>query len=155
MTHPDTDFHAWALEAAERVRARKLTEEDYDWIAEELEDMGKNRQHALKRQLRRLLMHLLKGQYPPKSNQGSSWKLTLWNAREEIADLLEESPSLSRFFTASARKSTHRRGGLKRACVDWKRTFPKERRPVRPSRSPRVIRIRMRIQGLKAQLALS
>jgi hypothetical protein len=27
---------------AERARARKLTEEDYDWIAEELELMGKN-----------------------------------------------------------------------------------------------------------------
>jgi hypothetical protein len=98
MTHPDTDFHAWALEAAERVRARQLTEEDYDWIAEELEDMGKNRQHALKRQLRRLMMHLLKWQYQPSHNQGSSWRRTLLSARREIADLLEENPSLKPYL---------------------------------------------------------
>jgi hypothetical protein len=124
MTHPDTDFHAWTLEAAERARARQLTEEDYDWIAEELEDMGKNRQHALKRQLRRLLMHLLKWQYQS-PYRSRSWELTLWNAREEIADLLEENPSLKPFFHEIGEKIYQQ--ARRKASVETKEspeTFP-------------------------------
>ena len=87
------DYYAWALEAAEHLRAGRLSEVDLNGVAEELEDMGKAQRHALASHLKVLIVHLLKWRYQPRL-RGVSWRLSITNARDEIAELLEDSPSL-------------------------------------------------------------
>jgi hypothetical protein len=92
---PTGDYYAWALETAERLRAGRLSEVDLNDVAEELEDMGKAQRHALASYLKVLMVHLLKWRFQP-SFRGVSWRLSISNARDEIAELLEDSPSLRR-----------------------------------------------------------
>jgi hypothetical protein len=89
----DIDFYAWAVDSATRLRGGRVSEVDLDSVAEELEDMGKGQKHALGGHLKVLAMHLLKWRYQP-SFRGVSWRLSITNARDEIAELLEDSPSL-------------------------------------------------------------
>ncbi len=90
----DRDFYAWANDSAAHLRAGRWAEVDVDQIAEELEDMGKQQKHALAGHLKILLLHLLKWRYQP-ALRGVSWRLSIDNARDEIAELLEDSPSLA------------------------------------------------------------
>lgn len=89
----ERDWYAWAMENAELLRQGRLSEVDLRHIAEELEDMGKSERHALGSHLKVLTTHLLKWQFQP-GFRGVSWQLSIDNARDEIGDLLDESPSL-------------------------------------------------------------
>jgi len=88
----DRDFYAWANDSAARLRAGRWA--DVEQIAEELEGMGKQQKHALAGHLKILMLHLLKWRYQP-AFRGLSWRLPINNARDEIAELLEDSPSLA------------------------------------------------------------
>ena len=89
----EEDLFAWAAKNAELLRQGRLSEIDVEHIAEELEDMGKSERHALSSHLKVLIAHLLKWCYQP-AFRGVSWQLSIDNARDEIAELLEDSPSL-------------------------------------------------------------
>ena len=91
---PDLDFYAWSVESAARLRGGRVAEVDLERVAEELEDMGKSQKHALGSYLKVLVVHLLKWQHQP-GFRGVSWRLSITNARDEIAELLEDSPSLA------------------------------------------------------------
>ncbi|AFL73157.1 DUF29 domain-containing protein [Thiocystis violascens] len=90
----DRDFYAWALESANRLRAGNLAGLDLQRIAEEIEGMGRAEKHALASHLKILILHLLKWRYQP-TLRSLSWQLSIANARDEIAELLEDSPSLT------------------------------------------------------------
>ncbi len=90
---PTQDYYAWAMESAERLRTGQLSGLDLGRIAEELEDMGRSEKHALSSHLKNLLLHLLKWRHQP-TFRGLSWQLSITNARDEITELLEDSPSL-------------------------------------------------------------
>ena len=96
----DSDFYAWSLEQAALLRAGRVGEADLAAIAEEIESMGKTEKRELISRLTVLLLHLLKRQAQP-TGRGNSWRLSIANARDEIADLLGDNPSL---------KTDHRRG---------------------------------------------
>ena len=91
----ERDFVRWTARNADLLRERRFDEIDLEHVAEEIEDMGRERQHALRSQLRRLLAHLLKYEFQP-AKRSTSWLSSIANARIEIADLLEENPSLKR-----------------------------------------------------------
>jgi hypothetical protein len=93
QTRHDKDFYAWTVESANRIREGRLAEVDLMSVAEELEDMGKAQRHALASHLKVLMVHLLKWRHQP-GLRGVSWRLSITNARDEIAELLEDSPSL-------------------------------------------------------------
>jgi hypothetical protein len=67
---------------------------DIDHVAEEIEDMGKERRHALKSQARRLVVHLLKWEFQPQLRT-RSWLRSMASARVEISDVLQQNPSLN------------------------------------------------------------
>jgi Domain of unknown function DUF29 len=87
------DFSIWACRNAQLLREGRAAEADLPHIAEEIEDLGQERQHALASQIRRLLSHLLKYQFQP-SERSRSWRGSIVSARVEIEWLLEHSPSL-------------------------------------------------------------
>lgn len=92
-TKYESDFYAWAQQNAALLRSGQLSLIDVDQIAEELEDMGKSERRALGSHLRVLLTHLLKWRYQP-SHRGVSWRLSVRNARLDIATIIKDSPSL-------------------------------------------------------------
>jgi hypothetical protein len=96
MTTPDydTDFYAWTQAQAQALRAKDVAALDLEHLAEEIESLGKRDRRILESQLRRLLLHLLKYRYDPTPEPRRGWRVTIREARREIADLLEDSPSL-------------------------------------------------------------
>ena len=87
------DYHAWLLEQAARLRARQFDRIDYEVLAEELEDMGRSERRAVESHLKNLLIHLLKWA-KQKPRRSGSWRDSIDNARDALADLLQDSPSL-------------------------------------------------------------
>ena len=65
-----------------------------------IESMGKSKKLALKSQLTRLMMHILKWKCQPEKRSGS-WSISIRSARQEIADIQEEVPSLNLNFINS------------------------------------------------------
>lgn len=91
----ETDFYLWTQQQADLLRQGQFNRIDLDSenIAEEIESMGKRDRRAIGGYLQNVLMHLLKWRYQPE-RRGTSWRLSIRNGREQILDLLEESPSL-------------------------------------------------------------
>ena len=89
----DRDFYAWSRQQAELLRAGKLAEADIEHIAEEIDSMGRTEKRELISRLTVLLLHLLKWRYQP-GKRGPSWEASIANQREDIADHLDDNPSL-------------------------------------------------------------
>lgn len=89
----DSDFYAWANEQAALLRAGKLNAADVEHIAEEIESMGRSEKRELISRLTVLLMDLLKWRYQP-AGRCTSWRLTIEVQRQDVADHLEDNPSL-------------------------------------------------------------
>jgi hypothetical protein len=89
----DQDFYAWANEQAALLRAGKLSAADIEHIAEEIESMGKTEKREMVSRLTVLLLHLLKWQYQ-QMLRGSSWRTTIIVQRLQLADHLDDNPSL-------------------------------------------------------------
>jgi len=110
----DSDFYAWSLEQAALLRAGRVAEADLAAIAEEIESMGKTEKRELVSRLTVLLLHLLKWERQPQG-RGNSWRLSIVNARDEIADLLGDNPSLTAVIdevTASAYRYARRKAAI-------------------------------------------
>jgi hypothetical protein len=89
------DFYTWAMTTAAKVRHGEWHDLDAEMIAEEIEQLGIARAHALSSYLKQLTLHLLKWYYQPARRQtGHSWASSIVHARQEIAALREENPGL-------------------------------------------------------------
>jgi hypothetical protein len=95
----DEDFLLWTKEQAAALRAApKDSNLPLDWenLAEEIESLGKSQRAALRSQLRRILRHLFKLACSPAVGPRPGWEESIREARVEIEDILEDSPSLRR-----------------------------------------------------------
>ena len=120
----DNDFYAWSLEQAALLRAGRVGEADLATIAEEIESMGKTEKRELVSRLTVLLLHLLKWERQP-AGRSNSWRLSIANARDEIADLLEDNPSLKAIIDdvmASAYRYARRKAAIEMDMAED--TFP-------------------------------
>nr|VFK00699.1 MAG: protein of unknown function DUF29 [Candidatus Kentron sp. H]VFK00896.1 MAG: protein of unknown function DUF29 [Candidatus Kentron sp. H]VFK04835.1 MAG: protein of unknown function DUF29 [Candidatus Kentron sp. H] len=89
----ERDFHGWLVHNAELLRSGELERIDAINLAEELEGMGRKQHHELVSRLKIVLLHLLKWQFQAQY-RSRSWNATLLEQRQQLADLLEENPSL-------------------------------------------------------------
>lgn len=87
------DFYQWTKQTAVLLRQGQFSSLDILNVAEEIESMGNAQRHALVSHLSVLLMHLLKWKYQP-DKRTTSWETTILVQRDEVIDLLEDSPSL-------------------------------------------------------------
>ena len=107
----DRDFYAWSRQQAALLREGRVAEADLSAIAEEIESMGKTEKRELVSRLTVLLLYLLKSRFQP-TGRGNSWCLSIANARDEIADLIDDNPSLKPLLgqlTASAYRYARRK----------------------------------------------
>ena len=76
----DEDIVTWSERQAELLRRRaageRVNEDDIDWlnVAEEIEDVGSNRLHAVESLLVQALRHMLKAEAWPLSHDVPSWR---------------------------------------------------------------------------------
>ena len=100
VTLYDRDYFLWLTTTAEQLKQGRLADVDLENLIEEIESMGKSQRHSIKSFLKRLLEHLLKLAY---------WELErkynlkhqreeIYNFRDEIQDLLADSPSLKPYL---------------------------------------------------------
>ena len=92
-TDYDADFYQWTQQQAALLRQGLLSAVDATNLAEEVESMGKKDRRAIGSHLRNILLHLLKWRYQPE-RRGSSWTESIGNARDDVEDILADSPSL-------------------------------------------------------------
>ena len=122
----EEDFFAWTEEQVQLLRAGEFSQLDIENIAEELEDMGRSIRRELRNRLAVLTMHLLKWTYQP-GHRSPSWSATIREQRAQIAELIEESPSLRPLPARDLRKIY--RIAVNKAVADTglpEATFPPE-----------------------------
>ena len=94
----ERDFVLWSAEQAEALRSAAAAGANLpvDWanVAEEVEGLGKSLRRELASRTRTVIEHLLKLECSPAAAPRNAWRETILRSREEIADLLDESPSL-------------------------------------------------------------
>jgi predicted DNA-binding protein YlxM (UPF0122 family) len=92
----EADFFLWTQEQAQLLREKRWNDLDLENLAEEVESVGRAIKSELRNRLAIVLAHLLKWRYQP-GRQGKSWKTTLWEQRRQIANLIDENPSLKSY----------------------------------------------------------
>ncbi len=120
----DQDLLAWTEQQAAQLRAGRFDQLDVGHLIEELEATAGKLRRELKNRLRILLAHLLKWQDQPR-RRSRSWAATIAEQRDQISDLLEESPRLRREIEPVARAAWPQ--ACKRAAIETglpRATFP-------------------------------
>jgi hypothetical protein len=97
----DTDTVLWAERQADllrRVAAGERVNDQVDWknVVEEIEDVARRDRDRVFGQLVTLCQHLLKWRFQPEMRSGS-WRGSVVGARDRIAKLLRDSPSLAAY----------------------------------------------------------
>ncbi|HLO49411.1 MAG TPA: DUF29 domain-containing protein [Kamptonema sp.] len=105
LTKQDWEWLAAGSEYQTAVAIQQLLEEGKvieanQGLYELIESMGKSKRLALTSQLTRLMAHVIKWKCQPEC-RSSSWSITIRSARQEIADIQEEVPSLNLDFIES------------------------------------------------------
>ncbi|WP_295445700.1 DUF29 domain-containing protein [uncultured Thiodictyon sp.] len=97
MTYAE-DIAAWSREQASLIRQGRFDLVDIEFVAEEIEDVGKSEQRELASRMAALLNHLLKWQLQPE-RRGASWEITIRNQRLGLSKRLARTPSLNPMLT--------------------------------------------------------
>ena len=72
----EQDYYGWTQQTAQLIRHGNFTDIDLEHLAEELEDMGANKERELENRLGILQAHLLRWRYQPEQRD-SSWRLNI------------------------------------------------------------------------------
>jgi hypothetical protein len=93
----EQDFAQWASDSAQAIREHQLDCIEWEAVAEELEYLARKERNELQSRLAQLIYHLLKMEYQP-GRKTRSWEATIAAQRNELNELLVESPSLGRYL---------------------------------------------------------
>ena len=100
----ETDFYAWTQEQATLLRNEQWSQIDLQNLIEEIQSLGKQQRQELRNRMSVLIGHLLKWQYQSQC-RSRSWLATLRIQRLDIAELLEDNPSLKPYLEEALRKA--------------------------------------------------
>ncbi len=102
----ENDLYSWAIHQAGALRERRTERLDWNYLAEEVEDLARRNADALRSHFESLTEHLLKLAYASPAAKGNNlrlWRLGIRNSRRRIRDLLKSNPGLqtrcAEFFT--------------------------------------------------------
>lgn len=92
------DLARWYDATLTCLRASDWHNLDRDSLIEELEGLAARDRRELKSRLKVLLSHLLKRTYVPLPDDYRGWENTIDEQREQLQDILTQSPSLRDYF---------------------------------------------------------
>ncbi len=96
----EQDLVAWCDDTVRKLKAGNFQEIDIDRLIEEIAGLAGRDRRELKSHFRVLLAHLLKRIYVESPNSYRGWKITIREQRQQLRDLLEQSPSLRNDITS-------------------------------------------------------
>ena len=96
----EQDLVAWCDDTVAKLKAGDFEAIDIESLIEEVEGLAKRDRRELKSRLRVLLIHLLKRRYVNSPNDYRGWEITIREQRQQLVDLLEQSPSLRQEIVA-------------------------------------------------------
>ncbi|MEM7793514.1 MAG: DUF29 domain-containing protein [Cyanobacteria bacterium P01_C01_bin.118] len=100
----ETDFYAWTQHQAQLMRQGQWHQVDIVNVIEEIESLGRQQRQELRNRLAILLAHLLKWEYQAEK-RSHSWLATIRIQRLDIADLLEDNPSLQPYLVEAFQRA--------------------------------------------------
>jgi hypothetical protein len=98
------DLVAWCDDTVAKLKAGNFHEIDINSLVEESEGLAGRDRRELKSRLRVLLAHRLKRLYINSPNDYRGWEITIREQRQQLLDLLEQSPSLRNEYSAISPK---------------------------------------------------
>lgn len=93
VTPYEVDYARWCAEQGALLREGRLSDLDRENLAEEIESLGKRDRREINSRMKVLLAHLLKWRFQPEK-RSPSWLSTINGARDEIGQIVDDSPSL-------------------------------------------------------------
>jgi hypothetical protein len=100
----NTDFNLWLVQTARAIKNKELHEMDWDNLLQEIEDMGASQKRALRSYTKRLVEHILKLKYWEEEKRNyNHWRAEVVNFRDEIDQILKDSPSLKNYLRKNYR----------------------------------------------------
>ena len=94
----EQDYYLWLDKTVEDLSQQNYQAIDWENLIEEVKCLGKSEQRALRSYLTRLLEHLLKRCYVDLPECYKGWEIEIRNFRNEIAEILIDSPSLKNYL---------------------------------------------------------
>ncbi len=96
----DRDLNLWLEEAIAKLKAGDFQNLDVENLIEELEGLAGRDRRELKRRLTTLIEHILKRCYVKSEYDYAGWVVTIVRTRNNIQDILEQSPSLKGYINS-------------------------------------------------------
>ncbi len=93
----EQDYYLWLETTAEKLKQGDFSAIEMNYLIEEIESMGRKEKSSVSGNLQVLLMHLLKYKYQPEK-RSNSWRFTIYEHRDRLSELFEESPSLKPYY---------------------------------------------------------
>jgi len=94
----DRDLALWYADTLTKLKSGDLQDLDIEHLIEEIEGLAARDRRELKTRLKVLLAHLLKRLYISLPENYRGWENTINEQREQLQDLLAQSPSLQTYF---------------------------------------------------------
>jgi hypothetical protein len=94
----DRDLALWYADTLIKLKAGELQGLDINHLIEEIESLAARDRRELKNRLKVLLAHLLKRIYTASPKYYRGWENTIDEQREQLQDILSQSPSLHTYF---------------------------------------------------------
>jgi hypothetical protein len=89
----ESDFFTWTQQQARLLRERRFDDLDLDNLVDEVESVGSSEKREIRSRLVVLIGHLLKWKFQP-GGRAPSWIETLFEQRQQLNDIIDNSPSL-------------------------------------------------------------
>lgn len=105
----EKDFLAWTDSTVNLIKNQQFDWVDWDNVTEEIAALGRSERNKLVSSLKVLITHLLKWQFQPEK-RSKSWEHTIFSERSNIAEYLEDTPSLQQFLSSEWISKAYSRG---------------------------------------------
>ncbi|MDJ0649913.1 MAG: DUF29 domain-containing protein [Xenococcaceae cyanobacterium MO_188.B19] len=96
----EQDYNLWQEKEIAALKNRDINQLDWENLITEISEVGKSQKRALKNYTQRLIEHLLKIKYwySEQERNRDHWIIEVSNFRDNIIDILEDSPSLKNYL---------------------------------------------------------
>jgi hypothetical protein len=97
----ECDLNLWVEDQITKLKAGDLQKLDIENLIEELEGLAGRDKREVSNRLKRLIEHILKRCYVKLPDCYRGWEITIINQRDELNEILSQSPSLKQVFLQS------------------------------------------------------
>ena len=97
----ERDLNLWVEYQIANLKAGDLQNLDIENLIEELEGLAGRDKREVSNRLKRLIEHILKRCYVKLPDCYRGWEITIINQRDELDEILSQSPSLKQVFLQS------------------------------------------------------